>query len=323
MNFMKKKAAVILLAALLTALLAGCGCKHQWKAADCQTPKTCTLCGATEGKVRSHQWGNTACHEPEGCVVCGTLEGIELTHEWQEDCKICIHCAYDGRPAEDRFPEVLAAGLNERWTLEAQLHEKEAAEGYVLTEADWQAMFDAEYSRIAAFKDETYQDEEAESAILRYIESIEASIAALEHFGTDSWTDEYYNGTYWEQANSLFLVDSLRPVTVAEEHLEQMKDMLVNGEIINMVRPLLEQVMFLHVDSTKTGEKYETTIKNTSSLTFDWFSLDVNLLDDAGNVLESHSIEVEDWEPEERLRFNFTVAQEFSSIEVAFANWAI
>lgn len=57
---MKKIA--FLLAALLcvTVLLAACGsgaetptteapCEHQWSEAGCYTPKTCDLCGATEG----------------------------------------------------------------------------------------------------------------------------------------------------------------------------------------------------------------------------------------------------------------------------------
>ena len=322
-------AAILFLIALTGLLLTGCGCEHEWQKATCQAPRTCIRCGETEGKIRSHEWGNTACNAPEGCVVCGTLEGIEYTHEWREDCKICVHCGHDERPAEDRFPDMLAAGLQERWQLEAQLQERETApegeetEPYVRTREDWENLFAAEYTRIAPFKQEKFQDEAMEAAALRYIGSIEASVDALEHFGTDQWEDEYFNGAYWEQANALYLVNALRPISVAEEHQETLTDLLINGEIINMVRPLLDQVMFLHVGTNNAGKKYETTIKNTTSLNFEWFSLDVNLLDEDGKIMDTETVKVITWKPDQRKRFNFTTDQEFSGIEVAFANWKL
>ena len=35
----------------------GCGCNHQWEEATCTSPKTCTLCGKTEGEVGNHTPG--------------------------------------------------------------------------------------------------------------------------------------------------------------------------------------------------------------------------------------------------------------------------
>jgi len=325
MIYKRKKICVLFIAVILiSVLISGCGCKHQWQDASCYAPRTCSLCGETEGKPRAHKWGNTACHEPEGCVYCGTLDGIELSHEWQEDCRICIHCAFDGRPAEDRFPDVLAEGLEERWQLESEMLSRQASEGsevYVLTRTDWEELFNTEYIRIEPFKEEKFEDEAMGKLAMRYIRSIEASIAALEHLGTERWEDEYNNDAYWEQANVLYLINSQREISVSEQYRERLEKTLANGEIIDMVHGLIDQVMFLHVDSNYMGEKYETTVKNTSTLSFDWFSFDVNLLNDAGEVVDTVNIKVEDWEPEEKLRFNFTSKQEFSGIEVAFANW--
>lgn len=319
----RKMMTAALLAVILAALLlTGCGCNHEWQKATCQAPRTCARCGETEGKIRSHEWGNTDCREPEGCIVCGTLEGIELTHEWREDCRICIHCGHDERPADDRFPEQVAAGLEDRWQQEAELREKgQEGEEYVLTEADWEDLFAAEYVRIAPFKEETFQDEAMEAAALSYIRSIEDSMDALEHFGKDLWEDEYFNGAYWEQANALHLVNSLRPVSVAEEHWETLETMLANGEIIHMVRPLLDQVLFLDISTGDKVKKFETTLKNSTSLTFEWFSLDVNLVDEAGKVVAQENIKVTSWKPDQKRRFQFTTEADFSGIEVAFANW--
>ncbi len=57
---------------------------HLWAAATCTTPKTCSLCGATEGEALGHTWGDwkeitPAVCEIEGqeertCSVCGEVE---------------------------------------------------------------------------------------------------------------------------------------------------------------------------------------------------------------------------------------------------------
>ena len=47
-----KKVSLWLFAAVLFAVLflASCGCEHEWQPADCATPETCKICGATKGK---------------------------------------------------------------------------------------------------------------------------------------------------------------------------------------------------------------------------------------------------------------------------------
>ena len=43
---------VLILCVLLS--LSGCGCKHEWKAATCTEPSTCTKCGETQGEPLGH-----------------------------------------------------------------------------------------------------------------------------------------------------------------------------------------------------------------------------------------------------------------------------
>lgn len=305
---------------LMGLVLSGCGCDHDWQKATCLAPRTCSICGATEGKVRSHEWGSTACHDPQPCIVCGTMEGMELTHEWREDCKICIHCGHDERPAEDRFPDRLAEGLQARWAIEKSFPEDPE---YVRTKEDWTSLFAAEYDQLAVFLEESFEDEAVEAAAHRYVKSIKASMEALEYFGTDRWDDEYHNGVYQEQTVALFLYNQIHPVTVAEEYQQNLEDMLVNGEIINLVMPLFDQIMFLPIMTSRGLEKYETTLTNTTSLTFKWFSLDVNLLDKDGNVLAVETCKVTNWKDGQKKRFSFTSEESFSGMEVKIINWEL
>ena len=86
-------------------------CAHDWKAADCLNPKTCTKCGATEGEALGHNIKSYDAKEPtctesglttgKTCSTCGEVllaqEVVPATgHDWREanclspkTCSIC------------------------------------------------------------------------------------------------------------------------------------------------------------------------------------------------------------------------------------------
>lgn len=71
-------------------------CVHSWEPRTCTEPKTCTICGAKEGKPHGHEWAEATCDMPVMCVYCGKTKGKALGHEWQEaTCtmpKSCSRC---------------------------------------------------------------------------------------------------------------------------------------------------------------------------------------------------------------------------------------
>lgn len=94
---MKRKFYVGLLVMALILLLVGCSCEHEWLAATCAAPKTCKICGETEGEMLSHIWQDITCAAPKTCQLCGETEGEALPHTWQEaTCsapKTCTVCS--------------------------------------------------------------------------------------------------------------------------------------------------------------------------------------------------------------------------------------
>lgn len=93
---MKKNVLICLLSMALVLLLAGCGCDHEWYAATCKAPKTCSLCGQTEGEALPHTWLDASCTTAKICTVCDTVDGEALGHSWQDptctDPKTCTRC---------------------------------------------------------------------------------------------------------------------------------------------------------------------------------------------------------------------------------------
>lgn len=93
---MRKVLTLILVTAFCAGLLAGCCASHNWKPAECETPKICTECGETEGEILGHNWKSAECETPKTCMRCGKIEGESIGHDWKPaDCntpKMCTNC---------------------------------------------------------------------------------------------------------------------------------------------------------------------------------------------------------------------------------------
>ena len=309
-----KKLFTLLTAIVLMGLLAACACEHQWQPATCLAPRTCALCGVTQGKVRAHTWGSTACHDPRPCTVCGSAEGMVLTHEWREDCRICVHCGKDERIPDERFMEKLTEGIDTRWSLKKY-------EDSSLTQEEWIACIRAEYDLLIPFLDETFRDPALGAAARAYIHCVSASLEAAQDFDPKTWDDVYTAKLFQEQCMALHRIDVIRPVTASEKHAARLEYTLTQGEIVEMIHPLFDEILFLYIGSVGQQKKYETTLTNTTSLTFRKFTFEIDLLDEAGGWLGTVEASVTGWTPEEKLRFSFQTDIPFHSLKVAFARW--
>ena len=85
----KKILSLILALVCILSVLAGCGKggtvtptpeptpphKHLWTDATHQKPKSCSICGETEGESVPHEWREANYQEPKTCVDCNETEG--------------------------------------------------------------------------------------------------------------------------------------------------------------------------------------------------------------------------------------------------------
>jgi len=84
-------------------------CEHDWMNADCDTPKTCRKCKATEGTPLPHAWVDADCLTPKTCSVCGITEGNHLGHSTDAEgdrAATCTEKAYCSR-CEKEYGEPL------------------------------------------------------------------------------------------------------------------------------------------------------------------------------------------------------------------------
>lgn len=108
---MKKTIASICLLLLVFMLFSGCNVhEHDWLAATCTAPKTCSVCGETEGDALGHRWKGADCTHPLTCERCKKTEGSAEGHAWiKATCtepKTCSKCGMtEGSAAGHRWSQ--------------------------------------------------------------------------------------------------------------------------------------------------------------------------------------------------------------------------
>ncbi len=104
---MKKILLLLFIVVALSCLLISCDskeCVHSYQSATCTTPKTCSLCGTTDGDVLEHSWAQPNCLSPKTCKLCKITEGEAFGHNWStNNCsalKKCTRCGISGERKE-------------------------------------------------------------------------------------------------------------------------------------------------------------------------------------------------------------------------------
>ncbi|MBQ2729543.1 MAG: hypothetical protein IJF69_02075 [Clostridia bacterium] len=122
---MKKIISLLIALVIVAAVAAGCGCKHEWKEADCTTPKTCSLCSVTEGEAAGHKWLDATCTAAKSCKNCDATEGEALGHDWQdattEAPTTCARCKVTEGSKIETDPRFTTASTKEfygKWSCE-------------------------------------------------------------------------------------------------------------------------------------------------------------------------------------------------------------
>ena len=103
-----KKIIAILMLLFCICMLSACGCRHEWKDATCETPKTCFYCEETQGEPLGHNWQDVSNACTQICANCGMAGGEQKEHQWikasctnPKTCSVCKITDGDKTPHVD------------------------------------------------------------------------------------------------------------------------------------------------------------------------------------------------------------------------------
>ena len=177
-------------------------CNHSFKDATCVAPKTCTMCGTTEGSAAGHRWSAASCTTPQTCTVCGATTGNAAGHKWKE--ATCTEAA--------------CCTVCQKTSGEPKGHSMNATKCTDCNHSDF-SRFAKHYTKVSAYDSKTGADYEVTDV------SVTSSGVLTFTFKekTYSVTMEQTQADYWEAAfscsqNGVLLPDARARVTLLGEN---------------------------------------------------------------------------------------------------------
>ena len=311
---------------------------HEWLPATCIAYETCALCGSTQGNLTGHTFTDTGCMTYAPCSVCGTYDGLEITHTWAEHRRVCTQCGRDERNADEHFIDAVGASLEARWSMieadiaEVTAKENAAAEAYgrkpktiqpVFTRERMKEFTQAEYDQIIGHRGGSFENQAFIDWAEYYIDGVIVSLDEMDSLAdTVHLVEQYARDGYHMQSVALYHLNEAIPVIVADEHQDELKTMLTNGEAIAKVSDLMANISFQPVSTTPDGrDRLEAIVTNNTGLHFASFSFDVNLFDKEGGYLATKTLTADNWEPGEKRSLSFYTVKNTYQMQMMFANW--
>ena len=311
---------------------------HEWLPATCIAYETCALCGSTQGNLTGHTFTDTGCMTYAPCSVCGTYDGLEITHTWAEHRSVCTQCGRDERNADEHFIDAVGASLEARWSMieadiaEVTAKENAAAEASgrkpktiqpVFTRERMKEFTQAEYDQIIGHRGGSFENQAFIDWAEYYIDGVIVSLDEMDSLAdTVHLVEQYARDGYHMQSVALYHLNEAIPVIVADEHQDELKTMLTNGEAIAKVSDLMANISFQPVSTTPDGrDRLEAIVTNNTGLHFASFSFDVNLFDKEGGYLATKTLTADNWEPGEKRSLSFYTVKNTYQMQMMFANW--
>lgn len=197
--------------------------------------------------------------------------------------------ACDNKTADDNFIEALQTGLSERWALE--FDEKNN---------DIEKLNNIELEKLKEFKNASFEDSNLATMVNEYIAYLETDASTKVRDGRVIILKE---------------INDIIPLTFTKEADQKRWEVIIGtAEKYLFLNNLIDTIEFKYVSENADGLKaYQATAKNESLEDYEDFEFEIELKDEAGNVLETVNTEALLWKKGKTVTFTFYSITEFAS----------
>lgn len=219
-------------------------------------------------------------------------------------------CSYEVS-VDGKFMRALASGLMKRWDYVDNGYKEEynVKSESELSTSEFMAFakkyINIELEGLSAFADQEFDNNELQKCAIEYIGLLNDGLKAIDYY---SINNEKYNALWSDIYNKRVLL--IRTfvneynLDIDEEYQAKVEEFLANASVIEEenklradVKEMLESIAYETTDDGLGHFTYKFTIENISDVTFEYFSLEIQILDEEGNVIDSgYSESISDFE---------------------------
>ena len=245
-------------------------------------------------------------------VGCGNQEGSEKPQEPEEP-----------QYADETFMEDLAQGLMDRW--DAANSENAPVDGYSEEYKEHLiSLIDLELAKVADYRSAQFEDRNLQEAAISYINILEDTKEAAMLLTADY--EEYlkqWEPLYDERAKAIAAFANDFGLTVDEAHQTDLSEFVIKAKQVEEDEAVKESfdnmiaALDFQLSEDSYGLKtYTATLVNNIGVDFDYISLEINLMDEAGTIIEQTYAGTNTLADGQSIILDFMTDKNFASYEI-------
>ena len=228
--------------------------------------------------------------------------------------------------ADQSFITDLSIGLMKRWDISEEENKKISAGTLVRGSSEEKqgliACVNAELEMIDKYRNEPFEDGNLQELAISYINAVNDQLKALDDYNTTVY-DEKWQTAYDKRSKLLSTLVNDYYLSVDEAHQDVLQQFKSYGNQVKQaeenqskIDELLNSFDFEETNNDYSYKTYNAIVENTTGIDFDIFSININLLDEDGVLVETAYASFNNWSSGVKAKFEFMTDKDFSSTEV-------
>lgn len=174
---------------------------------------------------------------------------------------------------------------------------------------------------IKKYKDEEFDNPEIGKLAKDYIEGLNKQEESLKYYSNDYMKyEKIWSEGYDMRSTALTTLVDKFGLELDEKVFEELRNnaqvVKEESEIENKVDEMLKNIKFEKVKEEYDWKDYEAVIQNTTGVDFEYFYLDIKLLDSEDVVVESVPVSPNgSWKKDQKIKLTFSTENDFEKIE--------
>lgn len=230
------------------------------------------------------------------------LEKYESLGDYKDSAKKVDECKYE-LTVDGQFMRALSEGLMARWDKSDEYE----AKGKIGEDPDIYAEYcQIELDKVSSFADKTFENKKLGEDAKTYIDLLKKAKDATKYYTVDyntyssQWADVYAQRTILLQK---FISDY--KLSVDSKHQKTLDDMMVDAsaakeqqEAIEAIHKMTDGFKLTESENEWGYKSYKVQMKNSTDMTFDYFYMDISVLDGDGKIIDTgNASQVASWAP--------------------------
>lgn len=231
--------------------------------------------------------------------------------------------------ADEQFIKDMSKGLQARWDLNEKDEKKEGYDKIELQSQEYKDMMlsyiQKELDYTEKYTDEKFKDSKLQEYAVKYINLLKQHKDICQYIPVD------YYGKYLDEFNPIYderskiiedLVENYN-LTVDKKHQDTLDEFKTNSQLVKdqdameeSVKNMLANIQFTEVSNEDGWKTYQGVVENTTGKDISSLSVDINLKNADGVIVETTYDDVSNFTKGAKAQFEFYTDKDFATTEV-------